>query len=329
MESNLQKKLFKLTETNYKETQKKQELYIKALNVSRSAIYGRINGNIPITIDEADCLIRAFELNWEDLVGVPPPAENFAVTLPHSAETAPEEYMAALYDDILPLSGRENARTWHECGAIPIFLLKHSRLLASFKLYFWSKAFHPNHNGHTFPKFSARWAEEPRIKELLSKSKAALQAYQKIPGTEIWSRNMFDRTISCIQYILEMDGFAHADLVPQLLDEVRLVARQMERMAKAGNKSPEGTGREIEVYENRIFAPSNTLIGIGPDQQFLYIDLGYPYFIRYNSAGMVQERISQYQPMLRHMEPVIHSERARNLFIKGLEDQINHQMMVF
>lgn len=325
----LQNKLFQLTSARLKDKKREMERYEKVLRLSRSAIYDRINGKVPVSLDEAHSLLQAFDLSWnallEDTARVASQYDS-GILLTRSVETAPEAYMAALYEDTLLLSKSPTARTWHECGAIPVFMLLHNPLLASFKFYFWFKTFHAHHNGESFPRFSARWADNARIRALLQHSAVTLKAYQSIGGVEIWSRNMFDRILTRIQYIREMDGFEDPSMATRLAEELLALSRHMERMARMGRKTPEAHGAPMEVYENRIFSFHSTLTGSSSEHQFLHIDLGYPDFIRYTSADLVQERILRYGPMLRHTEPVTHSERACNVFFKELNEHVTHQM---
>ena len=328
MEYYLQKKLFELIEVKSKKMGGKH--LSKVLNISRTTLRERIACRSPLTLNEAEILLRTFGFSWENLLGFPNQAlapEHHPPTLPTSFETAPEEYVSALSADLLALTQAPNARTWHECRAIPIFLLKHSRLLASFKFYFWFKTFHNNTNGH-FPPFNTQWAEDVRIKGLLDQLKVALTAYQSISGVEFWSRCMFDRTLARIIYTQEIGGFAHASIVSQLLDEIQLVVSKMESMARAGNKAPDGSGAAMEVHDNHVFALSNTLTGTSDKQQLLYIDLGYPDFIRYEDNNMVQERARRFPFMIRHMESVTQSERGCNVFFRGLHEHLRQQIKI-
>lgn len=312
--NHLQKKLFELASGLHKNKRGEMEFYTEVLKLSRSAIYDRINGKIPVSLDEANVLVQALGLSWSQVVAAHTPTQCIR---PHALETAPDDYVGWLYKDMLFLAHQKHPHTWHECGAAPVFWFNYSRLLAAFKLYFWLRTFHP-HNGGGLPLFTAQWASMGNIGNLLDRTQAILGAYQAVPGLEIWSRQMFDRTIARIQYIREIEGFADEGMAEQLLEEVCKVAQQMERMAKGGNKSPEGKGGEMVAYENRLFAPSNVLVGKAMDGQFLYLDVEYPDFIRYNCMEMVEERVGRFQSMLWHLEPITHSERHCNAFFKGL-----------
>lgn len=165
----LQKKLFELVSRLYKSKETELDHYVEVLNLSRAAIYERIKGKVPISIDEANALLQYFELSWEQFLEASGQARAVAlnVTVPRSIATVPEEYITALHGDIVPFAKKKGAKTWHECSGVPIFWLKYSRLLAAFKLYFWFKAFHSPANEKSFPLFNGAWAEQPAIRALL------------------------------------------------------------------------------------------------------------------------------------------------------------------
>jgi hypothetical protein len=245
---------------------------------------------------------------------------------PRSLDTAPDDYLACLRQDLLSLSQQPNPHTWHECSAVPVFWLKYSRLLTAFKFYFWFRVFcSTQEDGRTFPLFAAQWGEKPQVSKLLDQSKDILRNHQTIPGWEIWSRHMFDRIISRIRYIQDIEGFADKGMARHLLEEVRKVAQYMERMAREGNKSPDGSGGGMTVYENHTFAPGNMLLGRAVGNRFLYIDVGYPDFMRYDNVNLVEERITRFHTMVRHMDVISNSERNCNAFFRGIYENIDHQ----
>ena len=323
----LQKKLFELTSQKCKDKVSEMERYVSTLRLSRTAIYERIRGNVPISLDEANTLLHAFDISWEQLVGVAN-TQNLrpAITLVRSIQTAPEEYIKLLYRDIVHFGRLRDAYTWQECADVPVFWLKYSRSLAGFNLYFWSKAFHLPQPSEPFPLFSMAWMQHHSVAKLLHQSKEILTSYQAVPGLEIWTKGMFDLTISRIRYLYETGNFACKDLVTRLFEEVMGVARQMERMAHMGNKAPDGSGKAMQVYENRTFSPANTLCGISLQRSFLYVDVGYPNFMRYDTPALVEERVSRFPLMLRHLEPITNSERGMNTFFRAMYDHIEPKL---
>lgn len=177
------------------------ERYLRHFKISRSSAYDRIKGKTPISFDEGIQLMLHNNIPPKEIVEDWVMAAT-VLTTPTTPEAAPDEYLQLLSRDIQQLALSPDAYTWHQTDSIPIFWLKYSRLLAAFKLYNWFRVLRIQ-NGDPSPMFDDDWKNTANVATLLDQCRTMLEAYQTLPGTEIWSNNMFDTTFAQIEEVLE------------------------------------------------------------------------------------------------------------------------------
>lgn len=314
----LQQKLFEIIADQYKNKNLEIERYTERFSLSRSAVYECRSGKVPISFDEGVGLMHEKEIPLEMLFSGQKPA---LLLTPTSLESAPDEYLNLLYRDLSRLAAMPSAYTWHKTDDTPIFLLKFSRLLAAFKLYYWTKTLMAQ-QGAPIPRFSDDWMQETHTTALLDTSRGVLHAYQSVPGTEIWSRGMFDKTIAQIEDTRDTGGFENPDMAGILMGEIVKLCHIMEKMARIGKKHPDGGTNTLTIFENRTFSGGNMLMGDAKDGFFFYLDAGYPDFIRHTDENLAVQYHQRFQLMEPHLTPVTGSERGFFAFFQSLHAHI-------
>jgi len=321
----LQRKLFEGLSTKFKNKKTEIEYYSKKFGLTRSVIYDRRKGKTPIGFDDGVELMLAHDLSTTILPNPFLIEAQKSILFPSSIELAPVEYLSYLAHDIALLAKSPQPYLWHKTNDLPVFWLKQSRILAAFKIYFWIKVLSWTKK-IDIPVFSVQWSQTPQIAKMLDQGRDILHAYQTIPGTEIWTRGMFDATIAQIDSVIQTGGITDPELINHLSDEMKRVIHLMRKMAQNGNKHPEGGKAELLIFDNGIFPGGNLLIGVSEAGGFSYVDVGYPDFIRHNQNSLITYQVERFQSMLPQMELVSSKERSVFDFFSSLEKHLELQL---
>jgi len=294
--------------------------YMQANFISKSTCYERINGKIPISFDEGMQLAAHYEVPLDLCSQHPIATDSKELANLASFEATPEKYLTFLYNDLAQIASMPDAFIWHQTDQSPIFCLKHSRLLAAFKIYYWYRLL-AIRSGKLPPIFDENWKSAPKIAHLLDQCRSILNTYQSIPSEEVWSVSLFDNTILQMEDALDTGGIDQA-MFNQLLLELHKVIEILYEIVRTGHKRTENSEVKIKVYENRVPSGLNLILGKSAGHQFQYFDMGYPDFIRDTDTALIEDRIQRFHLMQPHWNLLSESHRTIFHFFQRLRSRI-------
>jgi hypothetical protein len=313
----LQKQLFAHIIAQEKSKSKWVQKYMQLAPCSKSIAYDRIEGKRPITLDEGIHLIETYGLpgEWPHNLLAAPTACPLPPTLPLNA--SPEESLTVLYRDLQLLAQSPQPQSRVVSRQCPLFWLKYSRLLTSFKMYCWFN-YHQLRTGHPMEPFDAHWKDQSRPAALLDQCKNILRVYQTIPGIEIWSLTFFEATIAQMHDVLETDGMPQS-MFNALTEELLNIIDTLEQMAARGTKDPAGQTRELQVFTSKSYIGSDMTIGYSDQAHcFLHLDMGFPRFMRQHTPNEVNAQLEYFRTIQSYAVPLSMNTRNSKSFFNAL-----------
>jgi hypothetical protein len=287
---------------------------------ARSALHDRLTGKTPISFEQAALMMSEQGISIHEIApefNMP----NKTVMAPSSMDSALLDYIQWLQDDMQKLSASTSSQIWHKTDNMPIFWLNEKRVLAAFKLYFWQRAL-SYQKGTIIPPFNEAWYESPSVAAQLDKSKKILQLYKTIPSTEIWSVGMFDGLIGQIKNLEKVDGILEQNVVKDLRESVTQVIDYLYAASITGHKDFTQKTGVLRIYENKFFSKGNLLLGNADETGFMYLDTGYPDFIRHIDPKLVLDRLQRLRMMRPNLILITESEYNQVDFFKRLRIQV-------
>ncbi len=311
-----QQKLFEHVSAQFKSKKAELDALSSFFQLSRTAAYDRRSGKTPLTFDEGLALSKEFKFPLAEIL--PEIKHQFVFDSPTSLENSPKEYVQSLHHDLHKLLELGNGHLWHKTDDTPIFWLKHSRLLAAFKLYYWIRAL-SIYNNLMPPNFDENWITQPAIQEILDASREIRHCFEQIPSTEIWSCTMFDKTMAQIQNCVETTNINDKTVIHQLVEAIQSVIETMKTMARSQKKNTHDSGAMLNVFENRTFGGNNLLLGKTNRFSFGYVENGYPDFNRFTDAQIVDTHLLRVKMMLPHLAQLVGFSKNANSFFEHLD----------
>jgi hypothetical protein len=278
------------------------------LNGNLSNTYKKLRGEVPISGEEALLLLQHFGISADRYVFAGQGsvvAEYTPLTHPVSS---PEDYLQALYANLLRVRQIPTGTIWYASASIPIFSFLSNPLLTAFKLFMWSRLnwgiaelqqqpFDP----------TSFWTRYPKIEPLRVQIMAM---YQQIDSYEFWPTQASDNLLGQIRYMSKINGFQHPHTAFDLLAEIQQMLHSHQHMAIQGRKT-DGLSGQFLLYLNEIIAANNSiLIRSGEQPLAAFVSVDNPSFMSFRDPRL-----------LLHMDAWMQNIRMRTMRVSGENEQ--------
>ena len=239
------------------------EYIADVLQLSTDSAYRRIRGETALTFEEAGLLLDKAKINlqWPSDIQKGYTAFSF-----NPLQKSPEfltGYLQKILQDLKFLHSKNDASVIYAAADLPLFQHFYFREHAAFKLYYWMRSVMgvPQAENELFDPATVDSG-------LLDLAEEVLDAYRRIPSTELWSDA--SSTLKQIWYYWESGYFkSKKDAVlicEQMIETIEILKKQAERGNKLheGKKSLEDNGSftlfhsEIEIGNNIILINANS-----------------------------------------------------------------------
>lgn len=313
----LQKQMFSHIIAQEKSKSKWVQKYMQLAPCSKSIAYDRIEGKRPIILEEGLRLIETYGLpsEWPHYLLATPPANPPLPML--SLNATPEELLTVLYNDLHLLAQSPSPQSRVMSRQCPIFWLKYSRLLTSFKIYCWF-TYAQLRTGKTLESFDLDWKDKSRTTALLDQCKSILLVYQTIPGIEIWSLSFFEATIAQMRDVFETGGMTQT-VFNTLTEELLKIIDALEQMTVRGTKDTAGQTCDLQVFTSKSYIGSDMTIGYSDQSHsFMHLDMGFPRFIRHYNPNDINEQLHYFRTIQSYAEPLSMNARNSKPFFNAL-----------
>lgn len=224
------------------------------LQLSTDSAYRRIRGETALTFEEAGMLLGKANINlqWPSDIQKGYTAFSFS-----PLQKSPEfltGYLQKILHDLKFIHSNSDANVIYAAADLPLFQHFYFREHAAFKLYYWMRSVMgvPQTENQLFDPANFD-------SDLLDLAAEVLDAYRRIPSTELWSDA--SSTVKQIWYYWESGYFkSKKDAVlicEQMIETIEILKKQAEK----GNKLPEGGKKALE--DNGSFTLYHSEIDIG------------------------------------------------------------------
>jgi hypothetical protein len=306
-----QRRLFELISASYK----RQNLswlkqYSLELNLSKTSAYNHARGHTGISFDAGAALMHRHQLDIPVLF----PYHADSALEPLKITSAPADDVSDFLEQLMSLL-RENSdvtQIQHFCEDQPIFWLKHIRILALFKLYFW-KRFLCNDPEWRIPFTEKLEVTEP-FHSYLSQSRQLRDMFMALPRTECWSVGIYDKLIEQILYTRDVGAFASTHMATHLLEQVNALVSRMETQAQDG---------QTQIYANELFSTGNFLFVNNQQVSYLVLLQEWPTFITLQPTVEVALLKQKAMLLIERMQPIgAGAERERRRFFDHMRHRV-------
>jgi len=262
-----QKQIFDKLKDKYKTSGLKWPARYMALQaMSKTPVYARLAGQIPISFDEGIGLMHQEGIRLNDCLQTPDVISDM------------DEF---LMQDLCHFNALEQKQVVQVIQDLPLIYLKMNRLLGGFKLYCYARLW-TSPTTPALEPFSREWMIEKRVAEKLDAQKKMLQYLLQMPRTDIWTESMFDSTAKVINYIDQVGGFAHRSIKEDIISSLFSLIGDLKKIAL--NQS-----MNITIYENTLFSIGNQFFFQAADYSVLYFWSDTNLKIRITDLSVIQD----------------------------------------
>ncbi len=213
------------------------------LHLQKGAVYKRLSGATPLTLEELAILAEHFALPVHKLFY--PDKQVFMAEF--SAAVAPVsvmEYLRLLDADLSPLAGDPSVRVWHVTVGLPDFYYYYFEELTLFQVFTWERMVWSN------PAWQSRRfsLDIPEKKEILALTTRLANYFSRLPVVEIWNEYVLDNFFQQLLYVAQSRLYEEKEDMLRLLAAATRLVEHLENMA----------------FHNCRFVPGGSLSGHAP-----------------------------------------------------------------
>jgi len=243
-----QVKLFDLIEKTLPKSESLAYAVSEFLGIGSTATYNRINGNKPISFEEAIKLCEHFNIPLDSVVNVAYKNLIQCYYTPLNLDKISDffDFAQNILNIIEKAKKTPNSEIILSAIDIPQFNLLAYNELTLFKLYSWNKGVYGTKNN--FEKF----AEEITNSEILSYFKKISETYQFIPSTDIWSDNTIDTFLKLLDYHIDMKHFSDKKTPLLLCGQLINLIDTLHKWTENGIKGTENTPFKFHVSNTEL-----------------------------------------------------------------------------
>lgn len=249
------------------------------LHLGKDAVYRRLRGETLLTPKEIQLLATAFGISLDSLVFQNTNSLIFSMNALSGKIHTFRDFFEGLSANIQELGAVKDSFIYYPTNEIPLFYFFFFPELLEFKLYVWGKHIWDFDYLNTTP-FGKNFIPA----DLQIKSQQLLQRWLKIDSAEMWSANLFDNTLSQIEFHAATGGFEEYGDAFRLCDALSKLSEHLCNMAAAGKKFKPGnhpsSGAIFELYHNEMVSAYNTIYITSPTVRMVYVTFGTPNFIK-------------------------------------------------
>lgn len=319
-ETNLQVKLFQQLKDLLPGKEKFVQVIMKHLQLTRSQAYRRINGTVPVSLNELSILVKTFGLSLDDLL-----LEQTDGLIKFSAALRINNtylgFLQQLHQTLSFVSQLKDAKIQYATNEFPIFYTFMFPDLVKFKLYMWNRTFWKNTTSEIPFSFSIA---NPDELELASKIR---EIYLSLSTTEFWHLRLVDNTFSQVGYALESGFFKDPNEAGELINQMERCLQHVKSMVEQGKKryleDSETTSRaDFKLYLSEL--PTNVHFLVSqPNSQQLYSTFDNPNFMHTRNRAICNYTANWFENLQKKSVLISQSgHKARNQFFHRLEQEI-------
>ena len=294
------------------------------LNISNDSAYRRIRGEKAMNFEEIQKLCRHYKVSLDQILHLQSEALVFTGRVNHESSTTFEDYLESVHRNLTIINSFEHKHLYFLMKDIPPFVHFQVPELSAFKFYFWMKSI-LHYDNMQKVKFSL---DDPIYDKFHVLSKKVIEAYNKLPTTEIWNVESINSTIRQIEFFRDSGLYKSNADVKLLYEKLEELINHIERQAETGLKfnigtEPDSNSAPYRLFVNEFVTLDNTLLAEMNNVKITFINHSVLYFVatrdeQFNRASFT------FLDNLMNKSTLISAvgEKERERFFKLLRDKI-------
>jgi len=264
------------------------QILMELLSLEREAVYRRLRGEVPFTIQEVVTLVSAWNISLDEIMGVNVGAISFQMKAMNYLDPSEEEieYLRQLVQSTNNLKYFPSTEFMYICNELPRALLVGYDELNKFHLFKWAYQ-------HGDMKENISFSNLYISEEKLNITKKYYQAIKQVPNTNfIFDSKIFNYLIKDIRY------FCSIYLITE--EEKELIKKDMlellDYLQEVANKGcyPE-TQNKVNLYISQLKIPTGYSYSFTPEVNTCYIHVFNKFEIYSYHSDMVANFMSWMQ----------------------------------
>ena len=230
------------------------------LKISNDSAYRRIRGEKPIALEELQKLATHFKISLDHLLNLQSDSFIFTGKLANATDHIFEKWMENTLQQMQFMSGFQHKHMYYLAKDIPLMQQFLVPELTSFKSFFWRKSI-LHYEEMKGQKFSLKNID-PLHLEL---GRKIVDAYNKIPSTDLWNVESINSTIRQIEFYRDAAAFATTEDIELLYQAVFKLIDHIEKQAELGLKftvdgKPLSNAAGYNLFNNELILADNTVM---------------------------------------------------------------------
>ncbi|MBR9859296.1 hypothetical protein GYB22_00800 [bacterium] len=289
------------------------------LSVSKDSAYRRLRNDTPFTLDEAVNVCEHFKIDTADLFRTSGSSINFKYNKLYDEKDSFLSYMKQLLPVIQGVHAK-GGKIIYAAEDVPLFHHFAFERLASFKIFYWSKAV-LNSDQYLGQKFEDNLIH-PDIRDIVKKLH---QAYNEVESVEIWTEESINSTLRQILYFAESGQFNSKEQAHEVLEDFHQMTKGLQVKAEKSSKLPESSISNFTMYNSEVLIGNNCIMLDINGNKNVFISHNTFNSMRTSDEGFCEETENWIQNLIRKSTLISDvSEKHRFQFFKKMYDSIQH-----
>jgi hypothetical protein len=297
----------------------------EVLGISNDSAYRRIRGEKPIDFDEIQKLCSHYKLSLDQFMHLQNDALIFTGRVNYDSETLFEDYLESVHKQLSIINSFELRHIYFLMKDIPPFVHFQVPELAAFKFYFWMKSI-LHYESMQKIKFSLN---DPLYDKFFPLSKNVIDAYNKVPTTEIWNIESINSSIRQIEFYRDSGLFKNEADVKLLYEKLEGLIDHIEKQAETGFKfnigsAPTANSAPYRLFVNEFVTLDNTLMAEMGNIRLTFINHSVLYFVATRDEQFNDAIFTNLNNLMKKSTLISSvGEKERSRFFNRLRDKIH------
>ena len=229
------------------------------LDISNDSAYRRIRGEKQISLDEMQKLAVHYKISIDQFLNLQANSYIFSGELAASGEYVFEQWMENVLQQLTFMGSFAHRHMYYLAKDIPIMEQFMVPELLAFKSFLWRRSI-LQYASMKGSKFSLADADPAH----LEMGRKVVEAYMRIPSTEIWNLETINSTIRQIEFYREANMFKAEEDVKKIYIGLIGLLDHLELQAESGSKflpgGKPGSGLAYNLFWNDLVTADNTIL---------------------------------------------------------------------
>ena len=296
------------------------------LKRTKNAVYKRINGTTPLTLEDICLLSEHFHLPFAEILQPPQPTRFMADFSGFGAQTSATQYLDLLEKELSVLKDEKSTKVWYVTSGLPDFYFFYFPALTLFKIFIWERMVWG----------SEQWQRRdfklniPEREFILEKTKKLVDYYGFIHTTELWNEELLDSLFRQLLYVAESRLYTKGEDILQVCEATKDLIHHLEEMAYAErhfrpNENLKTNQKPFYLYYNETMQNNIFLLMENEKRREVYTVLNTPNYIKTGDDKMANYMREQIQQLMQRSVPLGKpGEKYRHIYFDKLKNRFQY-----